>query len=239
MDYEVKLDSFEGPLDLLLHLIKKNEVDITDIPISLITEQYLDSIDMMQMLDLDVAGEFILMAATLMHIKSKLLLPPDEVEDGEEDEGDPREELVRRLLEYRKYKEAAQNLEGKDRLDRDSFLRGFFEDMEDDDEEAIPDIGLFDLVEALKEVLKAVSEARVHEVHLEPLSVKEKMTLVRERLKKEGSVTFQSLFEKDATRGDVIATFLGLLELIKEKTVKAFQGETFGIIRIMAKETLH
>ncbi len=239
MDYEVKLDSFEGPLDLLLHLIKKHEVDIIDIPISLITEQYLESIEMMQMLDLDVAGEFILMAATLMHIKSKMLLPPDETEEGEEEEGDPREDLVRRLLEYRKYKEAAQDLDGKERLDRDSFLRGFFEEMDDDEDDAIPDIGLFDLVEALKEVLKTVSEARVHEVHLEPLSVQEKMVLLRERLQKDGSVTFQALFNKDASRADVIATFLGLLELIKEKTVKAIQGETFGVIRIMANETLH
>jgi segregation and condensation protein A len=239
MDYEVKLDSFEGPLDLLLHLIKKNEVDIVDIPISLITQQYLESIEMMQMLDLDVAGEFILMAATLMHIKSKMLLPPDETEEGEEDEGDPREELVRRLLEYRKYKEAARELDAKERLGRDSFLRGFFEDMEDDGEEEIPEIGLFDLVEALKEVLKEVSKARVHEVHLEPLSVQEKMLLLRERLQKEGTVTFRALFKNDATRGDVIATFLGLLELVKEKTVSVFQGETFGVIRIMAKETLH
>ncbi len=239
MDYEVKLDSFEGPLDLLLHLIKKHEVDIIDIPISLITEQYLESIEMMQMLDLDVAGEFILMAATLMHIKSKMLLPPDETEEGEEEEGDPREELVRRLLEYRKYKEAAQELDGKERLDRDSFLRGFFEDMDGEEDDAIPDIGLFDLVEALKEVLKTVSEARVHEVHLEPLSVQEKMVLLCERLQQEGSVTFQALFKKDASRADVIATFLGLLELIKEKTVKAIQGETFGVIRIMANETLH
>ncbi|MBE9536596.1 MAG: segregation/condensation protein A [Proteobacteria bacterium] len=240
MDYEVKLDSFEGPLDLLLHLIKKHEVDIIDIPISMITQQYLESIEMMQMLDLDIAGEFILMAATLMHIKSKMLLPPGETEEGDEDEGDPREELVRRLLEYRKYKEAAQELDGKERLGRDSFLRGFFEDMEDNDEdEAIPEIGLFDLVEALKEVLKTVSEARMHEVHLEPLSVQEKMLLLCERLQRDGSVTFQALFEKDASRADVIATFLGLLELIKEKTVKAFQGETFGVIRIMANETLH
>ena len=239
MDYEVKLDSFEGPLDLLLHLIKKNEVDIVDIPISLITQQYLESIDMMHMLDLDVAGEFILMAATLMHIKSKMLLPPDETEEGEEEEGDPREELVRRLLEYRKYKEAARELDGKERLGRDSFLRGFFEDMEDDGEEEIPEIGLFDLVEALKEVLKEVSRARVHEVYLEPLSVQEKMLLLRKRLQREGTVTFRALFENDATRGDVIATFLGLLELIKEKTVSVFQGETFGVIRIMAKETLH
>jgi segregation and condensation protein A len=130
-------------------------------------------------------------------------------------------------------------LDGKERLGRDSFLRGFFEDMEDDGEEEIPEIGLFDLVEALKEVLKEVSRTRVHEVYLEPLSVQEKMLLLRKRLQKEGTVTFRALFENDATRGDVIATFLGLLELIKEKTVSVFQGETFGVIRIMAKETLH
>ena len=125
MDYQVKLDSFEGPLDLLLHLIKKNEVDITDIPVAIITEQYLEQIEMMKQLNLDLAGEFLLMAATLIHIKSKMLLPPSEEEETDEEEGDPREELVRRLLEYKKYKEAALELSEMDQLERDSFVRGF------------------------------------------------------------------------------------------------------------------
>ena len=240
MEYEVKLDAFEGPLDLLLHLIKKHEVDILDIPIALITQQFLESIEMMKLMDLDVAGEFILMAATLMHIKSKLLLPPDEVEEGEEEEEDPRAELVRRLLEYKKYKEAAHQLGDRDLLERENFLRGFFEEIEGEEEDAsFAEVGLFDLVEAFKEVLKTISSLTPHQISLEKVSVKEKMDVMLERVKKDGSITFHSLFERDTSRADMVATFLALLELIKMRTIRAFQGENFGTIRVMTNETLH
>ena len=136
MDYKIKLDIFEGPLDLLLHLIKKNEVDIYDIPIALITGEYLESIEIIKDMTLDLAGEFLLMAATLVHIKSKMLLPPDVAETEEEEEGaDPREELVRRLLEYQRYREAARELSEKEILGRDVFSRGPNVSLEGLDEE--------------------------------------------------------------------------------------------------------
>lgn len=241
MDYQVRLDNFEGPLDLLLHLIKEHEVDIWDIPVALITRQYLEYIEMMKMLNLDVAGEFLLMAATLMHIKSKMLLPQAEDEEGEEEEGDPREELVRRLLEYKKYKEASQELGERDMLEREQFLRGFIEEVEIDqeEEETYSDVTLFDLLEALRDILQNVSIPESHEVDLEKISVKEKEEMIVDRLRREGHMTFQSLFSGDATRGDVVATFLALLELMKTKTVRAFQGENFGTIRIVFSETIH
>lgn len=240
MDYEVKLDHFEGPLDLLLHLIKKHEVDIMDIPVSLITRQYLDSIEVMKMMNLDVAGEFLLMAATLMHIKSKMLLPPDEVEEDVDEEIDPREELVKRLLEYKKYKDAGVQLGERDLLDREFFTRAFPEETDDNSaEELYPEIGLFDLIDALSEVLKSVSTPLSHEVHMEKISVEEKGVLIIKRIKREGSITFQSLFDSDTSKADIVATFLALLELIKMRTIGAFQGENFGTIRITSTELLH
>ena len=240
MDYEVKLDHFEGPLDLLLHLIKKHEVDIMDIPVALITKQYLDSIEMMKMMNLDVAGEFLLMAATLMHIKSKMLLPPEEVEEGEEEEVDPREELVRRLLEYKKYKDAGMQLEERDLLGRELFVRGFSEESaKEGDEEIYPEIGLYDLLDALSDLLKSVSASLAHEVCLERISVEEKIALILNRLKEERSITFQSLFEGDSAKGNIVATFLALLELMKMETVCVFQGKNFGVIRITSKALLH
>ena len=240
MDYEVKLDGFEGPLDLLLHLIKKHELDIMDIPIAIITKQYVDSIELMKIMNLDVAGEFLLMAATLMHIKSKMLLPPEEVEEGEEEELDPREELVRRLLEYKKYKDAGLQLGERDILDRDLFSKGFTEEYDDESDEAVyPEVGLFDLLDALQEVLKSVTPSIAHAVNMERISVKEKAEIILNRLKEERNMTFQSLFNNDSTKGEIVASFLALLELIKMKTINVFQGENFGVIRITSKELLH
>ncbi len=243
MNYQVVLDSFEGPLDLLLHLIKKHELDIMDIPVALVTEQYLKHIDVMKTLNLDVAGEYILMAATLMHIKSKMLLPPSEEEETEEDGGDPREELVKRLLEYKKYKEASEELLSMDMLDRENFLKGFTEDLEDlnsgvdSEEEASHDVTLFDLMEVLSDLLKEAKTFNPHEVNREKVSVKEKIDIITQRITVEGSLTFRSLFDKASSKNDIIATFLALLELVKMKKVRAFQGETFGVIRISSTET--
>jgi len=240
MDYQVVLDSFEGPLDLLLHLIKKHELDIMDIPVSLITEQYLKHIEVMKTLNLDVAGEYILMAATLMHIKSKMLLPPSEEEETEEDGADPREELVKRLLEYKKYKEASEELLSMDMLDRENFLKGFVEDLEEMDSEAETshDVTLFDLMEALSDLLKEAKTYNPHEVNLEKVSVKEKIDMITKKISIEGSLTFRSLFDKASSKNDIIATFLALLELVKMSKVRAFQGETFGVIRISSTETV-
>ncbi|MGH7831227.1 MAG: segregation and condensation protein A [Candidatus Binatia bacterium] len=229
MDTTVKLEIFEGPLDLLLHLIKKIEVSITDIPIATITEQYLATLEVMQSLSLDVAGEFLVMAATLVHIKSRMLLPPQEEEADDDEEGDPKEELIRRLLEYQRFKEAAQSLEGQEILRRDVFTRP----------SAAPEaveaveferLSLFDLIAALRHVLEQLPEERIHEVVLERVSVREKMNLLLDDLHRKGKVVFQSLFEQATSRLEVVVTFLAMLELIKMRAVRVWQEERLGPI---------
>jgi segregation and condensation protein A len=229
----VQLDIFEGPLDLLLHLIKKNEVSITDIPIATITEQYLATLELMQNLSLDVAGEFLVMAATLIHIKSRMLLPAGDNE-AEEDEGvDPHEELVRRLLEYQRYKEAAAELEQRDLLTRDVFVRSA-----PSTEEAGPrgfrEVSIFDLLGALKRVIDRLPKDTVHEVALDKITVREKMTLLLETLRVHGSVLFESLFAEVKSRVEVVATFLAMLELVKVRAIRVFQEEMAGPIMIEA-----
>jgi segregation and condensation protein A len=229
----VQLDIFEGPLDLLLHLIKKNEVSITDIPIATITEQYLATLELMQNLSLDVAGEFLVMAATLIHIKSRMLLPAGDNE-AEEDEGvDPHEELVRRLLEYQRYKEAAAELEQRDLLSRDVFVRSATPT-----EEAGPrgfrEVSVFDLLGALKRVIDRLPKDTVHEVALDKITVREKMTLLLETLRIHGSVLFESLFAGVKSRVEVVATFLAMLELVKVRAIRVFQEEMAGPIMIEA-----
>jgi segregation and condensation protein A len=229
----VQLDIFEGPLDLLLHLIKKNEVSITDIPIATITEQYLATLELMQNLSLDVAGEFLVMAATLIHIKSRMLLPAGD-NDAEEDEGvDPHEELVRRLLEYQRYKEAAAELEQRDLLSRDVFVRSATPT-----EEAGPrgfrEVSVFDLLGALKRVIDRLPKDTVHEVALDKITVREKMMLLLETLRIHGSVLFESLFAGVKSRVEVVATFLAMLELVKVRAIRVFQEEMAGPIMIEA-----
>ncbi len=156
MSYEIKLDIFEGPLDLLLYLIRKNEIDIYNIPIALITEQYLEYLDMMRSLNLDLAGEYLVLAATLIHIKSKLLLPPAEGEEEEEEGEDPRAELVQQLLEYQAFKEAALSLETRPLLDRDVFTRGAPAEepaAAEEEEEAMIEVGVFELVQAFRRII--------------------------------------------------------------------------------------
>lgn len=229
MSTSVKLEVFEGPLDLLLHLIKKNEVSITDIPIATITEQYLATLELMQSLSLDVAGEFLVMAATLIHIKSRMLLPLGEEEDEEEEGGDPREELMRRLLEYQRFKEAAGELEQREILKRDVFARG--PELPDDVEPGgFEGVSLFDLISALRQVLERFPEERVHEVTLERISVREKMSLLLDDLHRRGKVVFQSLFEAAASRLEIIVTFLAMLELVKIRAVRVLQEERDGPI---------
>jgi segregation and condensation protein A len=219
----VQLEIFEGPLDLLLHLIKKNEVSITDIPIAAITEQYLATLDLMQTLNLDMAGEFLVMAATLIHIKSRMLLPISDGETDEEDEGgDPREELVRRLLEYQRFKEAASELGQRDVLTRDVFVRAATLT-----EKPVPagfrELSVFELLTALHRVLERLPKDEFHEVTLEKITVREKMTLVLERLRLGGRVMFDSLFTDARTRMEVIVTFLAMLELVKIRAIRIFQ----------------
>jgi segregation and condensation protein A len=229
----VQLEIFEGPLDLLLHLIKKNEVSITDIPIATITEQYLATLELMQNLSLDVAGEFLVMAATLIHIKSRMLLPAGD-EEADEDEGvDPHEELVRRLLEYQRYKEAAAELEQRDLLTRDVFVRS-----STPTEEAGPrgfrEVSVFELLGALKRIIDRLPKDAVHEVALDKITVREKMTLLLETLRMHGSVFFESLFAEVKSRVEVVATFLAMLELVKVRAIRVFQEEMAGPIMIEA-----
>lgn len=233
MSTHVQLEIFEGPLDLLLHLIKKNEVSITDIPIAAITEQYLAALELMQSLNLDVAGEFLVMAATLIHIKSRMLLPAG-ADEPDEDEGiDPRDELVRRLLEYQRYKDAASVLEQREILTRDVFIRGG-----GSTEEAGPrgfrEISIFELLGALKRVIERLPKDVFHEVTLEKITVREKMTLLLDKLHERGSLVFEALFEHVRTRMEIVVTFLAMLELVKVRAIRIVQEELGGPILIEA-----
>jgi segregation and condensation protein A len=229
----VQLEIFEGPLDLLLHLIKKNEVSITDIPIATITEQYLATLELMETLNLDVAGEFLVMAATLVHIKSRMLLPAGADEPDEEDGVDPREELVRRLLEYQRYKEAAEQLEQREVLTRDVFVRSATP-TEEVGPRGFRELSVFELLGALKRVIDRLPKDSFHQVTLEKITVREKMTLLLDKLRHEGKVLFESLFDEVKSRMEVVVTFLAMLELVKGRAIRIYQEETAGPIMIEA-----
>lgn len=234
--YSVKLDSFEGPLDLLLHLIKKTEVSIYDIPISLITEQYLGYIEMMQELDLDVAGEFLVMASTLIHIKSRTLLPRPETATGDpEDMEDPRETLVRRLLEHQKYKAAAELLHEKETLRSAQWIRtdASVARAAGDEYEPELEVDLFSLLAAFKGVIgRAAYRPKVF-LPPEKLSIEERIGQLLGRLSETDACGFEELFaDSDGSRPFMIVTFLALLEMIRLKLIRAFQSGAFGAIRI-------
>ena len=230
--YTFRLEGFEGPLDLLLHLIQKNELDIFNIPISLITEQYLEYLQLMKVLNLDIAGEYLLMASTLLHIKSKMLLPKSS-EGEEEEEEDPRAELVRRLLEYQKYKNAAHEMEKRPLLDRDVFIRLTPVEPKEEPEEERIEVNLFELLEAFRQVLERVKPETVHEVILEHFSVEAKIQEILALLGKENrSMAFHRLFPEQASRRVVVITLLAILELVKMKRIRIFQLAAFETIRI-------
>jgi segregation and condensation protein A len=230
---KVQLEIFEGPLDLLLHLIKKNEVSITDIPIATITEQYLATLELMQTLNLDVAGEFLVMAATLIHIKSRMLLPVGDDEPEEEEDADPRADLVRRLLEYQRYKEAAAELEQREVLTRDVFVRAPAP-VEEAGPREFREVSVFELLGALKRVIDRLPKDIVHEVLLERITVREKMTMLLDRLRGESRLVFEALFSEVKSRLEVIVTFLAMLELVKVRAIRIFQEEAGGEIVIEA-----
>ncbi len=230
--YTVRLEMFEGPLDLLLHLIHKNEMDITNIPIAVITEQYLEYLKLMKVLNLDIAGEYLLMASTLLHIKSKMLLPTPYGEEDEEGE-DPRAELVRKLLEYQKYKNAAAELERRPMLDRDVFIRLALVDDAEPKEEARIEVNLFELLEAFRQILERTKPEVFHEVILDRVTVEEKVQEILSLLQREKrSMAFHLLFPEQASRRVIIVTFLAILELVKMKWVRIFQPAPFETIRI-------
>jgi chromatin segregation and condensation protein Rec8/ScpA/Scc1 (kleisin family)/tRNA nucleotidyltransferase/poly(A) polymerase len=240
--YEVHLDTFEGPLDLLLHLIREHEIDIYDIPLATITEQYLEYISFMESLDLALAGEFLEMAATLIRIKVQMLLPK-ETDAGEEEE-DPRQQLVRKLVEYKQFKEVAGTLSSKEEERRGYFPRGVdprsYADLEEEDEvdmaEFLRDVTLFDLVDGLREVLSRVPErVDIHSVDLEEFTVEAQIDHIRTVISERGSLPFTEVFGTRASRPQVIATFMALLELIRLGEVKAVQTRNFGDIEITAR----
>lgn len=233
MTTRVQLEIFEGPLDLLLHLIKKNEVSITDIPIATITEQYLATLEVMQTFNLDVAGEFLVMAATLIHIKSRMLLPLTDTEEDEEEGADPREELVRRLLEYQRFKDAADQLERRELLTRDVFVRSVAP-AEEIPAQGFRELSVFELLTALKRVLERLPKDVVHEVLLDKITVREKMTLLLDHLRTQGKILFEALFADVKTRMEVVVTFLAILELVKVRAIRIFQEEATGPIQIEA-----
>ena len=229
--YRVQIEEFEGPLDLLLHLIKKNEVDIYNIPIAAITRQYLEYMDFLKELNLDIAGEFLVMAATLLQIKSRMLLPvtPDE-EDAEAE--DPRAELVRRLLEYQRYRDASYLLSSRNLLGRDVFARKFDASelacLEQPDVPA--DVELFELIEAFRRVLARVSVETFHNVVTDGISIKDRRGEVLSLLHEEKTISFDSLFGSGMTRDLLVVTFLSILELCKLKLIKITQMENLGSI---------
>lgn len=236
LDYAIKLDVFEGPLDLLLHLIRKNEVDIYNIPIALITQQYLDYLNIIKSLNLDLAGEYLVMASTLIHIKSRLLLPVPEEPSEEETEEDPRAELVRQLLEYQAFKEAAAELERRPILERDVFKRSA--PLQEDDhapelnEDELIEVSIFELIDAFHRLVVRIDQKELLEIDLEKMSLTDIINDVMDRLMRERNLTFEELLGERKDRRRVIYVFLALLELVKMKMVKAYQTSAFGVIRI-------
>jgi len=226
--YAVKLSVFEGPLDLLLHLIRQNEVEITDIPIAEISEQYVAYLDVMRELNLDVVGDYLVMAATLAWIKSRMLLPQESVgEDGEE--VDPRAELVARLLEYQRFKEAAESLGDRSLLGRDVFDAHTPDLREAAESEREIEVGLFELVEAYKTVISsAPTRPRIHEIEVEPVTVHERMIVVMDALELCDSLEFERvLLDRDGSapsRPIIIATFLAILELTRLAVLRLYQS---------------
>jgi segregation and condensation protein A len=231
MTYKLRLGNFEGPLDLLLHLVKMNEVDIYDIPIATIADQYIEYLEMMRELDLEVASEFLLMAATLMETKSRMLLP---TEPGEEEpEEDPRFELIEQILEYKKYKELAGHLEERADTESNFFQRSFKENIDIETGEPLIEASTFELLQAFKRVLEYATEDSFREITLEEISVEEKMQQLRSRLQKKNNMLLDEIFEGETkTKSILIATFLALLELVRLKEVVATQTRNFGEIRL-------
>jgi segregation and condensation protein A len=235
MSYEIKLDIFEGPLDLLLYLIRKNEIDIYNIPIALITEQYLEYLDIMRSLNLDLAVEYLVLAATLIHIKSRLLLPPVESDtEGEEGE-DPRAELVQQLLEYKAFKEAALSLDDRPVLDRDVFTRGAPAEepaAAEEEEEAMIEVGVFELVDAFRRIIAGLDKSEDLAIDADKMSLTDRINEIMERLAEEKQVTFTELIGDKVDRKRIVYTFLAILELMKLRMIRAYQSGPFGAIRL-------
>ena len=237
--YRVSLPMFEGPLDLLLHLVQKHELDILDIPIAFITEKYTAYIRMLDELNIDLASEYLVMAATLVHIKSRMLLPNapvDEEDEAEEAELDPRADLVRRLLEYQKYKNAAEELAQRSITGKDVFPRG--SSLESvGGQLPLMAVSMFQLIDVFQSVLERTSKTRQHEIDFERFSISEKISELLERLRGEGRIAFESIFSGDRNRGEIIVTFLALLEMTRLRLTWLFQDGPLEPIYVELRAT--
>ncbi|MBN2104112.1 segregation/condensation protein A [bacterium] len=237
--YRIRLSNFEGPLDLLLYLIRKEEIDIYDIPIASITQQYLEYVELMKELDLEVAGEFILMAATLLQIKVRMLLPRS-TEDVEEEETDPRAELVRQLLEYRRFKEVAESLTDIEDRQRRLFPRSYFnwhkKCRNQETEIILKEVSLFDLLNAFKTAIDNMPEAAFHEVEEEMATIEEQMEFLETQLKATSQLSFMYIMKTLKNRVQVVVTFMAILEMIRTSRILVQQSEVFGEIWIIRRE---
>lgn len=236
-EYKVKFEVFEGPLDLLLYLIKKEEVDIYDVNLTQLATQFIEYVEMMRMLDLEVAGEFLVMASTLMFIKSRELLPVEQqvTPEGEEEGDDPRWELIRQLVEYKKFKDAAAQLQTLE-IQQESVYRRIpgKPDFEPDPASLKPNVSVFDLINAVNSILKRFNQrSEARDIFEDKWTVSEKIELVRTEIFREPSIRFSTLFAKATSRTEVVVTFLAVLELIRLKVIQAVQTENFGEIEIV------
>ncbi|MBU1355064.1 MAG: segregation/condensation protein A [Candidatus Edwardsbacteria bacterium] len=231
--YQVKLEIFEGPLDLLLYLIRQEELDIYDIPIARITQQYLEYIEIMKALDIDLAGEFLVMAATLLKIKSKLLLPHHVEIEGEME--DPRKDLVRQLLEYKKFKEAASRLEDREEVQRLMFPRpkGAIEKQEEvQAEPPVPEVGLYELLSAFRQVVERIDKVRLYEIVGEDITIEDRIDFILKQVMENEQMNFSDLFAGERRKLVIVVTFFALLELIRLGRVRVVQDALFGEIII-------
>ena len=233
MSYKIQLDKFEGPLDLLLYLIKKDDIDICDIPISQITDQYLEYIDMMKMLDLEIVGDFLVMAATLLQIKSRMLLPPDPLAVVEVD---PRDELVQRLQEYQQFKLIADELKNKENFRQDLFSRQLdqeaMEKLKEESQEVVFEASLFDLINALNAALKNIPDKKTLDIKAEEFTVDDKIHAIVHLLIERERVSLIELFTKAGSKVEMIVTFIAILELIRLREIVAHQRRHFDDIEI-------
>jgi segregation and condensation protein A len=236
MSYKLHLDIFEGPLDLLLYLIKKDDINIYDIPITQVTDQYLEYIEMMKILDLEIIGDFLVMAATLMQIKSRMLLPPDPSEN-EQTQEDPREDLVRRLQEYQVFKEIAEQLKQKEGQRQDLFARKLDDDLrqelKDESKEVYFEANLFDLINAFSKALQKYKEQATYELTQEEFTVEQKIHDILHALLKAQHLLLTDLFGRARSRLEVVATFMAVLELIRLREIKVVQRYQFGDIEVV------
>jgi len=232
-DVPLRLDVFEGPLDILLHLVRDQKLDINDIPIAKITEQYLVYLDLMQALNLEVAGEFLVMASTLVYIKSKSLLPRHGDEEEEEDPEVMRQELSRRLIEYERFKEAAARLGDRPVLGRDVFVRDFLGEEIPDEELVITELSMADLIKAFKDALARVPVDAAAEFSVDRLTIADAIASLLDRLKEEGSIRFEDFVAHCQSRNEIVSFFLAILELVRLKTIRVYQANPLGLISIV------